>query len=121
MSGIILIHLTFILTCQDSLRLILTFMYKDEKCKDVWLLSKSDDHIVPKDGTSYIVIKPLEKLASQKGTALALTPYTKTEAKGAAGKHGFSVEFPDAHLEHIAQKGMYTPPAKRSRHSPAAL
>ena len=128
-------------------------MYKDEKRKEVWLLSKTDDHIVPrgtmfggfgsghlnarkaertdcvpwslpdgdksyvqlttseesdsksksKVGTLYTMIKPLEKLASQKGTQLTLTSYGKLEPKGAAGKHGFGFEFPDAHPKHSAQ------------------
>ena len=128
-------------------------MYKDEKRKEVWLLSKTDDHIVPKGtilggfgsgqmsarkndkidcvpwtlpdgdktyvqlvateeaegkskprvGTLYTVIKPLEKAAAKKGTALSLTSYGKVEAKGQAGKHSFGFEFPDGHPKHIAQ------------------
>ena len=128
-------------------------MYKDDKRKEVWLLSKNDDHIVPKGtilggfgsgqmgarkqermdcvpwslpagdktyvqlaaaeegdtkvkpkvGTFYVVVRPLEKSASQKASPLILTSYGKVQATGSAGKHGYSFEFPDGHAKHMAQ------------------
>ena len=57
----------------------------------------------PRVGTLYTVIKPLEKAAAKKGTALSITSYGKVEAKGQAGKHSFGFEFPDNHPKHVAQ------------------
>ena len=90
---------------------------KDERKDCVpWTLAKGDKTMVqlsaseesdskakPKVGTFYTIIKPLEKQAAKGSQVLTVTAYGKIEAKGAAGKHGYSFEFPDGNPKHQAQ------------------
>ena len=64
---------------------------------------EEDSKSKPKCGTVYLLAKPLEKKAAQKGTSLTITAYGKLLAEGAAGKHAYTFEFPEGHPKH---KGM---------------
>ena len=64
---------------------------------------EEDSKSKPKCGTLYLLAKPLEKKAAQKGTSLTITAYGKLLAEGVAGKHAYTFEFPEGHPKH---KGM---------------
>ena len=57
----------------------------------------------PKTGTLYVLAKPLEKKASQAGSALTLTSYGKLKPEGQAGSHSFVIELVDGNSKHTKQ------------------
>ena len=75
----------------------------DKSMVQIITSAEEDSKSKPKCGTLYLLAKPLEKKAAQKGTSLTITAYGKLLAEGVAGKHAYTFEFPEGHPKH---KGM---------------